>query len=193
VHLEGNTILSAKDMKTIQFLDKIVAAGVDSVKVEGRTKPSDYVAEVTRCYRGALDAIMEGSFCAEKVERWNTSLAKVYNRGFSEGFFFKAPDGKDIAAGQGSVQTQKRINAGVVINYYAKIGVAKIRLFDDFKVGDRILIEGETTFLEQKVESMQQHHKEIKKAGKGEMVGIKVIERVRLNDKVFVFKENTLK
>jgi len=189
VHLQGDTILSAKDMKTIQFLDKVVASGVDSIKIEGRTKPSDYVSEVTKCYREALDAIRADSFCSEKVEQWNTSLAKVYNRGFSEGFFFQVPAENDLATGQGSFQTQKRTNVGIVINYFVKIGVAEIKLYDNLKVGDKILIEGETTFIEQKVESMQQHHKEIKKACNGEMIGIKVSERVRPNDKVFVLEK----
>jgi len=191
VHLQGNTILSAKDMKTIQFMDKIIASGVDSVKIEGRTKPSDYVATVTKCYREAIDSVANKTFSKEKVVRWDAELAKVYNRGFSEGFFFKVPAEQDLATGQGSFQKQKRVNVGIITKYYAKISVAEVKLFDSIRIGDKLLIEGETTFLEQKNESMQQQHKEVKSASNGQMVGIKVIDRVRPNDKVFVLKENT--
>jgi putative protease len=192
VFLEGNTILSAKDLKTIQFIDKIIYSGVDSVKVEGRTKPSDYVAIVTKCYREAIDSVFNKTFSEKKINEWNKELEKVYNRGFSEGFFFSIPNEKDLAKGQGSFQTQKRVNIGIVNNYFVKIGVAEIRLYEkvgDISLGDKIIIEGETTFLEQTVDSMQQNHKEIKKANGGEMVGIKVKERVRPNDKVFVLKK----
>ncbi|MFA5126232.1 MAG: peptidase U32 family protein, partial [archaeon] len=192
VFLEGNTILSAKDLKTIQFIDKIIDSGIDSVKIEGRTKPSDYVATTTRCYREAIDSVFNKTFSGKKVKHWNEELEKVYNRGFSEGFFFSIPSGKDLAKGQGSFQKQKKVNIGVVNNYFVKIGVAEIKLYDkvgNISVGDKIIIEGETTFLEQIVDSMQQNHKNVKKAIAGEMVGIKVKERVRPNDKIFVLKE----
>ena len=189
-YLQGDTILSAKDMKTIQFMDQIVASGVDSVKIEGRTKPSDYVAAVTRCYREAIDSVAKGTFGPQKVAHWDAELAKVYNRGFSGGFFFGTPGKKDIAKSQGSVQSQKRVNVGVVINYFAKIGVAEVKLFDSLKVGDNLLVEGATTFLEQPLVSMQQNHRDIRSAGKGQMVGIGLNERVRPNDKVFVLKES---
>jgi len=192
VHLQGQTILSAKDLKTIQFLDKIISAGVDSIKIEGRTKPSDYVAATTKCYREAIDAVAENSFSEDKILFWNRELGKVYNREFSEGFYFSVPSAKDITAYQGSRQVQKKLNVGEVRNYFAKIGVAEVKLYDTvgaLKVGEKVVIEGPTTFLEQTVVSMQQNHKAIKAAGKGEMVGIKVNERVRPNDKVFVFVE----
>ncbi|MFA5931014.1 MAG: U32 family peptidase [archaeon] len=192
VYLQGDTILSAKDMKTIEFLDKIIASGVESLKIEGRTKPSDYVATTTKCYREGIDSVINKTFSKEKINNWNEELAKVYNRGFSSGFFLDKPSGKDLAKGQGSVQTQKRVNVGLVNNYFVKIGVAEIKLYDavgNISVGDKIIIEGETTFIEQTIESMQQNHKSVKEAKAGEMVGIKIRERVRPNDKVFKLVE----
>ncbi|MFA6065489.1 MAG: peptidase U32 family protein [archaeon] len=192
VYLEGDTVMSAKDMKTIEFLDKVIAAGVDSLKIEGRTKPSDYVATTVRCYREAIDSVASKTFTQEKIKNWNNELATVYNRGFSSGFYFNKPTGKDLAKGQGSFQTQKRVNVGIVNNYFSKINVAEIKLYDttgELSVGDKIIIEGETTFIEQTVDSMQQNHKTVAIAKAGEMVGIKVKDRVRPNDKVFVVKE----
>ncbi len=192
VYLEGDTVMSAKDMKTIEFLDKVIASGVDSLKIEGRTKPADYVATTVKCYREAIDSVSNKTFTQEKIQNWNNELEKVYNRGFSTGFYFNKPTGKDLAKGQGSFQTQKKINVGIVNNYFSKINVAEIKLYEavgELKLGDKIIIEGETTFIEQTVDSMQQNHKVVNVAKAGEMVGIKVNDRVRPNDKVFVLQE----
>jgi len=189
VYVQGDTILSAKDLKSVQFIDKIISSGVDSLKIEGRTKPSDYVATTTKCYREAIDSVFDKTFSLEKISFWNSELEKVYNRGFSEGFFFSNPSGKDLAKGQGSFQKQKRVMTGIITKYYTKINVAEIKLYDELKVGDKIIIEGITTFFEQEVHSMESHHKPLQKASNGDMVGIRVSERVRPNDKVFVLKE----
>lgn len=188
--IQGDTILSPKDMKTIQFLDKIIGAGVDSLKVEGRTKPSDYVAAVTKCYREAIDSVANKTFTKAKITKWDDELGKVYNRGFSEGFWFSVPEGKDLTKVQGSVQTQKRVNVGRVEKYYAKVGVGEVKLFAPLKIGDKLLIEGVTTFLEQDLESMQINHRDYKSASKGKKVGILFKERVRPNDMVYVLKED---
>ncbi len=185
VYLQGDTILSAKDMKTISFVDELIKAGIDSFKIEGRTKPSDYVATTTKCYREAIDSVFDKTFSQEKVAQWNLELEKVYNRGFSEGFYFSKPAGKDLAKGQGSFQKQKRVNVGVVTKYYVKVGVAEIKLFAPIKLGDKLLFEGETTFLEQTNESMQVNLKPILLAKQGDHVGVLVSQRVRPNDKVF--------
>jgi len=190
IYLEGDTILSAKDLKAINFLDKVIASGVSSLKIEGRTKPADYVATTTKCYREAIDSVLNKTFNEEKISEWNTQLSKVYNRGFSDGFFFSTPAGKDLANGQGSFQTQKRVNVGVVSKFYAKVNVAEIKLFDSVKVGDNLIIEGVTTFIQQPLDSMEVNHKKILSANQGDMIGVKVTSRVRPNDKVFIVVKN---
>lgn len=189
VYLDGHTVLSAKDLKAIDFLDKVIETGVDSLKIEGRTKPADYVFTTAKCYREAVDSVHGNSFSKEKVAEWNKELSGVYNRGFSSGFYFGEPSGKDLAAGQGSFQTKKRTAVGFVTNYYAKAGVAEVRVTSDVKVGDTLIFEGETTFFEQKLSSMEVEHQKVSHAIKGAMIGIKVSERVRANDKVFAFRE----
>lgn len=189
VYLDGDTILSAKDLKSIEFIDKVIASGVDSLKIEGRTKPADYVAATTRAYREAIDSVKDKTFTQEKINNWNNELSKVYNRGFSSGFFFDTPKGKDLATGQGSFQTQKRVNIGVITKYYAKVGVAEIKLFDTVKVGDKIIIEGATTFIEQRIDSMEINNKPVESANKDSAIGVKVKDRVRPNDKVFKLVE----
>ncbi|MDD4128317.1 MAG: U32 family peptidase [Candidatus ainarchaeum sp.] len=187
VYLQGDTILSAKDLKSIDFLDKIINSGIDSIKIEGRTKPADYVFATTKCYREGIDSVFDKTFSKEKISEWNNELSKVYNRGFSNGFFFDKPSGKDLAKGQGSFQTQKRVQVGIVTKYYVKVGVAEIKLFDSLSVGDTITIEGVTTFIQQKVDSMEINNKVVFSASKDNAIGVKVSERVRPNDKVFKF------
>jgi putative protease len=74
---------------------------------------------------------------------------------------------------------------GKVTHYFTKIGVAVIELEGTMKVGDEISIEGATTNVVQKVDSMQIEHKNVKEAKKGESIGMKVADRVREGDLVF--------
>ncbi|MDD3159662.1 MAG: U32 family peptidase [Candidatus ainarchaeum sp.] len=191
--IQGNTILSAKDMKTIEILDEIIKSGVISLKVEGRTKPSDYVATVSRCYSEAIKSIKDKTYTKEKIDYWNIELGKVYNRKFSTGFFLGQPTKKDITNIQGSNQTQKRKHIGFVKKYYTKINVCEISLIEDLNIGEEIIIEGVTTFIEQPVSSMQINHHEIKNAKKGQLIGIKVNDRVRPNDLVYKYVKNLKK
>jgi len=184
--LQGNTILSPKDLKSIEFFDKIIAAGIDSVKIEGRTKPAHYIATVTKCYREAIDSVFDKSFSAKKVAAWNKQLEKVFNRGFSKGFFFSTPSKMDLAEKQGSRQTQKRKQVGIVKNFYSKVMVAEVKLVEPLSNKNKLLFQGENTFFEQSSISMQINHKDVEKVSKGRLVGIKVFERVRKNDKVFL-------
>lgn len=190
VKVSGNTILSAKDMKTIEILDKIIDAGIISLKIEGRTKPVDYIATVTRCYREAIDSIKNKTYTKKKIENWNKELGEVYNRKFSTGFWLGEPKKEGFTDIEGSNQTKKKKHLGIVKKFYAKPMVCEIKISEDLKLNEKILFEGVTTFLEQKVTSMQINHKEIKLAKKGQLIGLKVNERVRKNDNVFKFIKN---
>ena len=74
---------------------------------------------------------------------------------------------------------------GKVAHYFTKIGVGVIELSDELEVGDRISIEGMTTNLQQTVDSMQIEHENVKSAGSGQSIGIKVEQRVREGDLVY--------
>jgi U32 family peptidase len=76
---------------------------------------------------------------------------------------------------------------GKILNYFTNIGVAIVELNDTVSVGDNISIEGMTTNLKQKVESMQIEHKTVEKAGKGESIGLKIDGRCRKGDNVYKF------
>jgi len=74
---------------------------------------------------------------------------------------------------------------GEITHYFSKIGVAIIRLKSPLSIGEKILIKGATTHIEQDVTSMQIEHKEITKAKKGQSVGLKVDGKVRKKDYVY--------
>ncbi|MBM4143421.1 MAG: hypothetical protein FJ225_07520 [Lentisphaerae bacterium] len=74
---------------------------------------------------------------------------------------------------------------GVVSHFFDKIGVAAIELTGDLAVGDTIHIKGHTTDFTTTIGSIQIEHESVRKAGRGEGVGIKVAEKVRQHDKVF--------
>ena len=75
---------------------------------------------------------------------------------------------------------------GHVSDYFKKVEVAAIKLSKGLKVGDKIHIKGSTTDIKQEVGSMQIDHKNVKSGKKGDEIGIKVPDRVRKNDKVFL-------
>ncbi|HLC86850.1 MAG TPA: translation elongation factor-like protein [Candidatus Nanoarchaeia archaeon] len=75
---------------------------------------------------------------------------------------------------------------GRVFSYFSNVGVAAIKLSGNLKIGDKIHIKGSTTDFETTVDSMQIENKKIEKAKKGDSIGIKVQEKVRPNDSVFL-------
>jgi len=83
------------------------------------------------------------------------------------------------------VEEKKEELVGKVTHYFGKIEVAIIELSKGIKVGDKIHIKGNTTDFEQEVNSMQIEHQNIEKAKKGDMIGLKVKEKVREGDEVY--------
>ena len=77
---------------------------------------------------------------------------------------------------------------GKVSTYFSHVGVAAIKLSGKLKVGDTVHFAGHTTDFEQEVKSMQIENKEITQAKKGDHIGIKVKEKVRPHDKVFLIE-----
>jgi len=187
-HLKSDKshILSPRDLCMVEHIPELVDAGVNVFKIEGRARPADYVATVTRVYRDAIDTYDEGIWNSEyhgkKVEEWREELRKVFNRGFDTGFFFRTPH-KTSSSNQA---TYIKRDVGVVVNYYQKVGAAEIRLWDKLEVGDEIIIQGNKTgSLVIKVVSMQVNGKNIDKAVKGQNVAIHVGEMVRPNDHIY--------
>ena len=187
VELGGKYLLSARDLCMIEYVPELIDAGVDAFKIEGRLRNPGYAAVVSRCYREALDCCLDGSFTRERAQQWKGQMAAVYNRGFSTGFYFGVPGPDGLAVEKDmNASSVRRQAVGVVQNYFVKQGAAAIKLMEGgLAVGDSIVIEGTSTYLEQEVESLMIGRDPVQEAGKGQDVGMKVADRVRENDRVF--------
>ena len=184
--IENEQIMSPKDLKTIHFLNKILDAGVSVLKIEGRARSAEYVKTVTGCYNEAIHAYVEGTFTYEKIERWDTRLATVFNRGFWDGYYLGQRLGEWTHT-YGSEATYKKIYIGKGTNYFDRIGVAEILIESgSLEVGDHILIMGPTTgVIELTVNELRVNESSCRKADKGERCSLPVNDVIRRSDKVF--------
>ncbi|MGM0439430.1 MAG: U32 family peptidase [Patescibacteria group bacterium] len=187
---DGKHFLSPKDLCMIEHIPEMIEAGIDSFKIEGRQRSSKYVRETAKYYRKAIDSYFEGDFSIKKAKKWKENLKKVYNRGFSTGFYFGDPGPEGISFTSGNAGTMKRLQLGRVNHFYTKSSVVTIDLVHrGLKVGDKILIEGDTTYLEQEVRSMEIDGEKVERAKKGDEIGVKISSRARKNDRVYVLFE----
>ena len=177
----NNYILSPKDLCTLPFIDKLIKAGIDAFKIEGRNRSPEYVKTATEVYREAID-----NRRADK-NKLLRKLKTVYNRGFSPGFFFGMPTAKDFTDAYGSKATEKKSYIGFVKNFYKKPSAAEIKLeAGSLKAGDRMMIQGNKTgVIEEKVSSIEINNKRVKIGKKGKMIGVKLSRQVRPNDKIY--------
>lgn len=184
-------ILSPKDLCSIDFLDDLIAAGIDAFKIEGRMKSADYTRVVTSVYRRGIDAVLGGRFSASLKRTLRGELKKVYNRGFSKGFFFDIPSGK---ISRQLEHTHQKIFVGRVTKFFKKISVAQIKILDHpLKLSDTIIFIGKKTAARQAtVTEIQENHKPRKSALRGEEVGVKLPFPVACNDKAFIWQKRTV-
>jgi len=184
--LKNNKILSAKDLCTLPLIEKMKNAGIKSFKIEGRNRDPRYVDTVVRIYRKALDKKLNEKELKESFKE----LSKIYNKGFSSGFYLKPPTSKDFSTIEHSLATEKKHFIGNVTHYFKKIKVATIKLVSELKIGDEIVIMGNTTGLKKsKIKHLERNKKEIKKAKKGDEIGLK-LPLVRKNDEVYLIIKN---
>ncbi len=186
LEIDNEYIMSPKDLKTIGFIDKMIQSGVRVFKIEGRARGAEYVKTTVSCYNEAINSVLDGSFTQEKVVEWDLRLSKVFNRGFWNGYYLGQRLG-EWSENYGSEATHKKVYVGKVTNYFQKIGVAEILLEAQYlKVGDEILITGETTgAYEDFVDEMRVELKPVERVEKGTYFSIKTKEMVRRNDKLF--------
>ena len=182
----STNILSPKDLCMIEHIPELIDAGIDAFKIEGRARAADYVATVTHTYREAINLYRRGEW--KFNQQWMEELRKVFNRGFDTGFFYKRPH----ETSKSNESNYIKNDIGVVLNYYGRVSAAEIRLWDDLKIGDEIIIQGKTTgSLIQKVKSLQIHGENIDKASKDQNVAVLVENKVRHNDIVYKRIERT--
>ena len=185
--LENNRVMSAKDLCTLPFIEQLKKAGIKAFKIEGRSRPPEYVKTLVSVYRTALDKKLTKEEIKEKLNE----LKKVYNRGFSSGFYLGLPTSDDFSKSEDGEAKEKKLILGEVIKYWPKVSAAAIKLkTQDLNLNDEIYIIGkETGPLRVKVTRMEIDHKEIKRAEKDQLVGIKV-PKCKKGDSVYIIKQN---
>ena len=138
-------IMSPKDLCTIGFLDKVVEAGVGVLKIEGRGRSPEYVKIVTQCYKEAANAVIDGHYNEELVNRLMEKLKSVYNRGFWDGYYLGRKLG-EWTQRYGSQAKMVKVYIGKVTNFFSKLQVAEIKVeANSLLKGDKILVIGPTT------------------------------------------------
>ena len=180
-------VMSPNDLCTIEFIDKLIEAGIDSFKIEGRKRSPEYVSKTVSVYRRAIDLYFEGKLTDDIKKEMLEELKQVYNRGFSRGFYFGIPSSEDYAGIYGSKATTKKVYSGKVLNYFKKQNVAHLLIESgSIKNNDSLLIIGETTgVVEVKIEGMLRNDGPSEKAEKGDEITFKCKELVRPGDKVY--------
>jgi putative protease len=186
LEIDNEYIMSPEDLCTIDFLDKLLDAGISVIKIEGRGRSPEYVATVTKCYKQAIDSFGDGSYSNEKVEGWMPELKKVYNRGFWGGYYL----GKELGEWtdqSGSKATQKKVYLGKGLHYFPKAKIAHFKIESQkLTIGDKVLITGPTTgVLETTVEEMLVDEVEVKTAVKEDEVTIPLEQKIRPSDKLY--------
>ena len=182
--------MSPKDLKTLDFLDKILDSGVRVLKIEGRGRSAEYVKTVTRVYKKAVKAYFEGEFTQQNKDKWNEELKTVYNRGFWNGFYLGQTIG-EWTEKYGSRATKVKEFIGTVTNYFKNINVVEVRLeTGEITLGDDIIILGPTTGVyEDKIKEIRVDLSPVEKAVKGEMFSIPTTEIIRRGDKLYKIKD----
>ena len=190
IEIDNEYMMSPKDLCTINFLDEVMEAGVQVLKIEGRGRAPEYVATVTKAYREAIDAWKEGTYSEEKVEDWMQRLSTVYNRGFWSGYYLGQELG-EWSKTSGSQATQKKVYVGKGVHYFPKAGIAEFKIEAyDIKKGDKILVTGPSTGSQElEIEEMFVNDESAEVAQKGDSCTLKTPFRVRLSDKIYKLVE----
>lgn len=189
-------VMSPKDLCAIEFIDELVDAGITGFKIEGRNRSPEYVQLTTASYRKAIDLCLARKKTEESLLQFReiskalkAELGRVYNRGFSEGFYFGQPL-DSWAKRYGSLGTEKKIYIGIVQKYYPKAGVAEILIHArGLSEGETVSIQGPETGLVRFDDArFYSNEAPAEHAGKGDLVTLKC-DRVRKGDKVYVIEE----
>ncbi|MGI6032237.1 MAG: DUF3656 domain-containing U32 family peptidase [Coriobacteriales bacterium] len=151
----GPYLLSPKDLAGISVLDRLVAAGVASLKIEGRMKSPEYVSAVVGAYREALDRACEDPMGYELRPEETDALSEAFSRGFSTAYLtgergnammgYKRPNNRGVAVGRvggfekGKVKVKlsQALEVGDLLQVWASKGNVTYTVAEDDKLSDR--------------------------------------------------------
>ena len=197
LEVDNQYIMSPKDLKTIHFLNKMLDAGVRVLKIEGRARGAEYVKTVVECYKEAVDMWLNNNdiwmtdTIEAHIDNWNARLARVFNRGFWDGYYQGQKLG-EWTHKYGSRATRKKVFAGKCTNFFKNISVAEFYLeaTKEIREGDELLITGETTgAYELEAKDLHDAQGQLRtEIQKGEYFAIKTDKLVRRGDRIFLLK-----
>ena len=196
LNIDNQYIMSPKDLCTIEFMDKIIGAGVRVFKIEGRARSAEYVRRCAECYRKAADAVLEGTYTPELAGALKEKLGEVFNRGFWDGYYQGARLG-EWSSVYGSQATRMKIYCGKVTNWFERVGVAEIAVESvPLPSGARLMVTGPTTgVIEFDAKDVRVDLKSCDCAPKGCHCSVAITDddgvtrRLRRGDKVFLWVE----
>ncbi len=191
LEIDNKYIMSPKDLKTIRFIDRMMKSGVRVFKIEGRARGPEYVYTVVKCYKEAIQAVLENKFTEDKKDQWDERLATVFNRGFWDGYYQGQTLG-EWNKNYGSNATERKQYIGKGVKYFSKLGVAEFTVeADTFSVGDKMLITGPTTgVMYVIVDEIHDDVQAVQTAQQGTRVAFKVPDKVRPSDELFKIIKN---
>ncbi|MBR4438466.1 MAG: U32 family peptidase [Bacteroidales bacterium] len=191
LEIDNKYIMSPKDLCTIEFIDKIIDAGITVFKIEGRARSAEYVKMVTSAYRTAADAVLSKEGYTEEVKSaLKEKLSGVFNRGFWDGYYQGAKLG-EWSEVYGNKATRKKSYVAKITNYFSNLSVAEVLVeAGELNVGDEILIIGPSTgCIEHTIKEIRVDLKPVQKAVKGDLCSIPVKEKLRRSDKIYIWEE----
>lgn len=150
----GSYIFNSKDLCMVEHIDKLVFAGIDSFKIEGRMKSSFYVGTVVSVYRKAIDKFMKDPYHFEPEEEWLIEIAKCSHRSYTTNFYFGKPNQNDY-----------KYESSQYVREYDFVGIVKEVLDDNtaiveqrnrFYKGDVVeVLQPDGSFFEQKIDFIE--------------------------------------
>jgi len=209
LEIDNKYIMSPKDLKTIHFINKMMDAGVEVYKIEGRARGPEYVKTVVECYKQAAEAVeqlgmLKADFEAasqeqqeQRMEAWNKlcttwddKLSYVFNRGFWNGYYLGQRLG-EWSANYGSLAKEHKVYAAKTVGWFSKIGIGDFQCeAEELNKGDKVLIIGPTTgVVEIILDEIQVDYKVVETIHKGDRFTIPVKEKIRPSDKMYVMRK----
>ena len=182
-----HTVMSAKDLCSLPFIDRLMEVGIASFKIEGRARNAEYVMTVVGAYREAVDAVCAGMYTPELAERLVGRTRRFFHREYSRGLYFGRPGVDQFTDTPNSSALEVKRHVGVVMDYFLKAEIAQVKIQDaPVKVGDLVQVHGPTTGVREfRIESLRRDEETPEVAEKGTWVTFPA-PRCRVGDKVFL-------
>jgi putative protease len=148
----GTYIMNSKDLRAVQHVRRLMEIGVDSLKIEGRTKSHYYVARTAQIYRSAIEAALRGQDCDFDLMRALDGLA---NRGYTEGFYRRHVPSEYQNYKQGASLNATQQFVGEIKQYHPETHEVDIEVKNRFAKGDRVALVTPDVIWELEVPSMR--------------------------------------